>query len=130
VNWVKNFINPFQKFHLFRIKNRIVIHSQLNSLCLRFQEAIPRNPLYQDQEQNHLFYETYTFLDNNFGKKILELFLKQTPFQKSIKKDVNFNDNFFMALVQGLSTGFENIEEQAKLNLLYKTNFLVFLRDC
>lgn len=119
----------FYKTYLKEIKDRSEALNKLYPLCIKYQKATPRTVFYTDKERLSLESEVYDVLNKYFSPEIIQLFNKEIPTPKP-KKDFDIDKSFWLALLASFAITFETINEKYKLELYYRTNFLVFLYDC
>lgn len=120
----------FYKTHLFNIKDRALVLSELYDLCIRFQKITPKTFFLVDQERNKIDSEAEKILKKYFSKHIFELYNKKVPTTEPKRKIHNPENSFLVTFFEGLSQTIETTNAQSKQEWVYKTNFLIYLNNC
>jgi len=120
----------FYKTQLLHIIDRYSVLSQLYDLCTRFQKTKPLTAFSSDPDRRKLEEDTVNFLKKYFNNSVVELYFKKIPTPQP-KGKIEIPDNrLWIALLEGLSYTFEVTNERYKQEWAYKTNFLIFLKNC
>lgn len=119
----------FYKTHLTTVQNRNEVLNRLNLLCVKFQKTEPRSPFITDPERTALQTDTIETLKKYFSPSVLQLYNKEIP-RPTGKREIDRNDKWWEQFIAHMANSFEELNEQYRQEWRYKTNFIIFLRNC
>ncbi|SFC94461.1 hypothetical protein SAMN05421780_11366 [Flexibacter flexilis DSM 6793] len=120
----------FYKTHLRNVKDRQLVLSQLDNLCIRFQKISQKIDFLSDPERYKLEEETEKLLKKYFNNDIFELYNKKIPTPEAKRKIPNPENKFWLTVLDSVYQAVEVTAEQVKQELVYKTDFVTFLNNC